>query len=168
LEPARSAGAPAIVRRDADVGVDLGGIAKGYGVDRAVEALRDWGVAHALVNVGGDLYALGDSPEGDPWEVGVRSPEDPGRIALRLRVRDRAVATSGDYEQGFDHAGRRYHHILDPRTGAPLEARIHGVTVLADACLTADAAATAAFGLGPGEARALVAGAAPGAEVVHA
>jgi thiamine biosynthesis lipoprotein ApbE len=92
------------------VGIDLGGIAKGYGVDRAVEALRAWGVTSALVNVGGDLYALGSSEDGDEWEVGIRSPEDPSRLKGVIRIEDRAVATSGDYERFFDYGDRRFHH----------------------------------------------------------
>lgn len=134
-----------VVRRDADVGIDLGGIAKGYGVDRAVTALRAHGVEHGLVNVGGDLYALGRRADGEPWAVGVRDAHDPRRITQTLQVTDEAVATSGDYRQFFDHAGRRYHHLLDPRTGAPTTGQVHSATIVAPTCLAADARATAAF-----------------------
>lgn len=168
LELGRWRGRPAVVRRDADVAVDLGGIAKGYGVDRAAEALRSWGVADGLVNAGGDLYALGTSAEGDPWEVGVRSPVRPDALVATLRVADRAVATSGDYEQYFDHGGRRYHHLIDPATGEPWRTAVHGVTVVADDCVTADVAGTAAFGRPPARARRLVESVAPGAELVFA
>lgn len=136
-----------IVRfHDADIALDLGGIAKGYGVDQAVTALRDHGIRSALVNVGGDLYAMGASADGDPWRVGIRSPSEPGRISATLEVQDRAVATSGDYEQAFVHDGRRYHHLLDPRTAEPRLVESHSITVAADLCVTADAAATALFG----------------------
>jgi thiamine biosynthesis lipoprotein len=151
---------------DADARLDLGGIAAGYGVDRAVAALRAWGIENGFVNVGGDIYALGVSEDGDPWEVGVRSPYDPAALAGTLRISDRAVATSGDYEQYFDHGGRRYHHILDPRTAEPRLSRTHGVTVTAPDCLSADAATTACFGLERGAAAGVLAAAAPGAEVV--
>ena len=132
-----------------DVGIDLGGIAKGYGVDRAVEALRAWGVTSALVNVGGDLYALGSSENGDEWEVGIRSPEDPTRLKGVIRIEDRAVATSGDYERFFDYGDRRFHHLIDPGTGAPRLTVRHTITAVASTCLAADAAATAAFGALP-------------------
>jgi len=130
---------------------DLGGIAKGYGVDRAVGALRDKRIENGLVNVGGDLYALGVSEDGDPWRVGVRSAQDPTRLATTLTLSDRAVATSGDYEQFFRHRGEHYHHLLDPATGAPRKTRAHSLTVTAATCMTADAAATARFGSVPGD-----------------
>jgi FAD:protein FMN transferase len=147
LELGRSGGEHVLVYHEPDVALDLGGIAKGYAVDRAVVALRDWGVTDALVNAGGDLYAMGTSAERDPWRVGVRSPAEPSRIAFSFALEDRAVATSGDYEQYFEHGGRRYHHLLDPATAAPRVAFSHSLTVAADTCMSADAAATAAFGL---------------------
>jgi FAD:protein FMN transferase len=152
---------------DAALALDLGGIGKGYGVDRAVAALREWGIAHALVNAGGDLYALGRSPGGDPWQVGVRSPADPSGLAATLSVEDRAVATSGDYEQYFEHGGRRYHHLLDPATGAPRESGVHSVTVAASTCTAADAGATAVFGCSRQEGNRILARGAAGAEIVE-
>jgi FAD:protein FMN transferase len=141
------AGSAAVLYAHADLALDLGGIAKGYGVDRAVAALRAWGVSDALVNVGGDLHALGVSEGGDPWRVGIRSAEQPSRLAGTLLLQDRAVATSGDYEQYFEHDGRRYHHLLDPATAAPRAGTGGSVTVTAGTCMVADAAATAVFGL---------------------
>jgi thiamine biosynthesis lipoprotein len=149
------------------VAIDLGGIAKGYGVDRAVGALRERGVENGLVNAGGDLYAIGRSEDGGPWEVGVRDPRDPDRLAATLRVSDRALATSGDYSQYFDHAGRRYHHLLDPNTGEPRESQLRSVTVAAETCMAADAGGTAAFGCDLDAARELVARRARGGEIVH-
>lgn len=131
--------------REQELALDLGGIAKGYGVDQAVAALRRHGIEDALVNVGGDLYALGHSADGDAWRVGVRDAHDPTRIARTLEVRDSAVATSGDYRRYFDYAGRRYHHLLDARTAAPIESASHSATVVEATCMAADAAATAAF-----------------------
>lgn len=168
IEVDRFRGSPAIVRRDPDAAIDLGGIAKGHGVDRAVAALREWGVTRGMVNVGGDLYALGDSVDGDPWEVGVRDPSRPGGIVETVAIADRAVATSGDYERFFEWRGRRYHHLLDPRTGAPKASPFHGVTVIADDVTTADAAGTAAFGVDPGRAGRMVARVSPGAELKFA
>lgn len=157
-----------IVRfHDPDVAIDLGGIAKGYGVDRAVRALRSYGVFNAVVNVGGDLYALGTSEDDDPWKVGIRSPDDPGRLVDTLDVEDCAVATSGDYTQYFQHRGRRYHHILDPATGEPKRSRVRSLTVLAETCLAADAAGTAVYGMEAPRADRVLRSAAPGARTVR-
>jgi FAD:protein FMN transferase len=166
LELGRTGAADVLVYRDPDVALDLGGIAKGYGVDRAVGALRAWGVRDGFVNVGGDLYALGTSADGDPWKVGVRSPADPARLDGTLLLSDRAVATSGDYEQYFDAGGRRYHHLLDPATAAPRTTETHSLTVAADTCMTADAAATAVFGLPPASAHSVLAQLAADADIV--
>jgi thiamine biosynthesis lipoprotein len=153
-------------RSDA-VAINLGGIAKGYGVDRAVRALRERGMDNALVNAGGDLYAIGASEDGDPWQVGIRDPRDPRRLAATLPVIDRALATSGDYFRFFDHAGRRYHHLIDPATGEPTKTGHHSITVAAETCTAADAGGTAAFGCELDEARELIARGAPGAEIIH-
>lgn len=132
---------------DPDIRLDLGALAKGYAIDRAAGALRSRGVRHAIITVGGDLYALGRSPEGEAWTVGIRSPHDRDELASTLHVSDRAVATSGDYERFFSWRGHRYHHLLDPLTAAPRSTPFHSATVLADRCMDADAAATAVFGL---------------------
>lgn len=161
-----SAGKQVVVFQESDVGIDLGGIAKGYGVDAAVDILRDWGVRHALVNVGGDLYALGTSTSGDPWRIGVRSATDPARLAGQFQATDLGVATSGDYAQGFHHQGRRYHHLLDPATGAPRRSKEHSVTVAARTCMTADVAATTVFGMPRSKAESLLAKQAPSAYIV--
>jgi thiamine biosynthesis lipoprotein len=149
-----------------DVRLDLGGIAKGFGVDRAAAALRERGIERALVNVGGDLYALGASEDGDPWRVGVQRPDDPSRISETLLVADAAIATSGDYLQYFEHAGRRYHHLLDPMTGAPRATPVRSVTIQAATCLAADAAATAVFGMERATADSLLGRRASGARLV--
>lgn len=159
-------GGPVVRFTDPDVALDLGGIAKGYGVDRAVEALRRAGITQAIVSVGGDLYAVGGAEDGGPWRIGIQSPHDPSRLAAELDVRDAAVATSGDYLQFFRHGGRRYHHLLDPTTGAPRHTPVHSVTVMAGACLTADAAATAVFGLAPARAARVLGARAAGARIV--
>jgi len=151
-----------------DVAIDLGGIGKGYGVDRAVAVLREWGIERGLVNVGGDLYALGASEDGDPWKVGIRSPSDPSQLAGKLEVSDGAVATSGDYLQFFRYGNKRYHHLLNPVTGAPRETAEHSVTVRAESCMAADAAATAVFGMARRPADGLLRNRAPGAAIVSA
>ena len=150
LEIGRRLGMPVVRFHDADVRVDLGGIAKGYGVDRAVAALRRRGVEHALVAAGGDIYALGRSPSGDPWQIGIQSPFDKDALVRSLPFENAAISTSGDYEQFFMHGGRRYHHIVDTATGAPSLTSRRSVTVVAETNMAADAGATLSFALSGG------------------
>jgi len=126
----------------ANPGLDLGGIAKGYAIDRAAAALRRAGVTRALVNVGDDIYALGHAPDGDPWRIGVRHPRQPGALLTTLQLREQAVATSGDYINFFERDGRRYSHLIDTRAGAPGEAQ-QSTSIVADSAMLADALATA-------------------------
>ena len=136
-----------VSKRDPALQVDLGGIAKGYAVDRAVALLRQAGITSAAVNAGGDISLIGDR-QGQPWRIGIQHPRKPGDVLVTLPLVDRAVVTSGDYERFFEQDGIRYHHIFDPATGAP--ARLcQSVTVIAANAATADALATAAFVLGP-------------------
>ena len=128
--------------------IDLGGIAKGYAIDRAIGVLRGGGVASALVNAGGDLYALGLKPDGTPWRVGVRHPRRPEELIATLEVHDIAIMTSGDYEHYFLKDGRRYSHIVDPRTGFTARGTA-GVTLSAPIATWADALATGVLVLGP-------------------
>lgn len=132
----------------------LGGIAKGYAVDRAFCGLQDGGFKNIIVNAGGDLRT-GGTKLGAPWVVGIQDPRDKSRIMARLRETDAAVATSGDYERYFMKNGVRYHHILDPRTGFP-STRCRSVTVLCDELIRADSLATAVFVLGPEQGLSLV------------
>ena len=168
LEIGQSQGRDVVVFHEEDLGIDLGGIGKGYGVDRAVSVLRSWGIENALVNVGGDLFAMGVSEDGDPWKVGVRSPDDPKGLAATLGMSDRGVATSGDYHQYFEHQGHRYHHLLNPKTGVPSSVEIRSVTVAAESCMAADAGATTAFVTSLEKARGVMSRVSPGSEVVHA
>lgn len=100
----------------ANVKIDLGGIAKGYAVDRSIELLQKAGVQHALVSAGGDTRMLGDR-HGRPWMVGIRHPRKRDKNVVMLPLEDVAISTSGDYERYFDDNGTRYHHILSPKTG---------------------------------------------------
>jgi thiamine biosynthesis lipoprotein len=143
-------GAPALRYHDDGARLDLGSIAKGYGVDRAVQALRRRGIEKAIVVAGGDIYALGSAPDGEPWVIGVQSPTDERAIAGTLRIADRAVATSGTYRQFFRHRGRTYHHIMDPVTAQPRETAMRSLTITADSVLHADAATPALFGMDEG------------------
>jgi len=100
----------------ANVKIDLGGIAKGYAVDRSIELLQKAGVQNALVSAGGDTRMLGDR-HGRPWMVGIRHPRDRNKNAVMLPLENVAISTSGDYERFFEENGTRYHHILSPKTG---------------------------------------------------
>ncbi len=128
--------------RNPMVQLDFGGFAKGWAVDRVIEKLRAAGVENAIVNAGGDLRAIGR--HGDrPWRVGVRHPRRKDALLAFLEVEgDESVFTSGDYERYFEYQGRRYHHIIDPRTGWPAEGAT-SVTLIHREAATADAAATA-------------------------
>lgn len=143
-----------VTKGDAALGIDLGAIAKGYAVDRAVAALQAAGIRRASVNAGGDLRLLGDH-DGRPWRIGIQHPRDPQGVLVTLELADVAVVTSGDYERFFEVDGVRYHHILDPRDGRPATA-CQSVTVVAATAAEADALATAAFVLGPEAGRLLV------------
>ena len=134
--------------------VGLGGIAKGYGVDRAMAVLMEHGVEHGVVNAGGDMKVLG-LKNGEPWEIAIKHPRDRDRVLALLRVSNTCVVTSGDYERFFEIEGKRYHHILDPRTGYPSTGCL-SATVIAPSARDADALATACCVLGPDEALRLV------------
>jgi thiamine biosynthesis lipoprotein len=127
--------------------VDLGGIAKGYAIDRAIEVLLGAGIVNASVNAGGDIRLIGDH-QGRPWHIGIQHPRDHEKLLATLALQDTAVVTSGDYERFFIRDGVRYHHLFDPRTGYPAVGCM-SVTVVAPTASLADALATAAFVLGP-------------------
>lgn len=131
--------------------IDLGGIAKGYAVDRAIKALKDEGIENALINAGGDIYALGLRGKEKPWIIGVRHPREKNKILESLKVTNKAVTTSGDYERYFMLGGVRYSHIVSPNTGYPVSEVPMSVSIIAQNCTLADALATACFVLGPDE-----------------
>lgn len=133
--------------------IDLGAIAKGYAVDCAARKLKLAGIKSALINAGGDIYCLGDKG-GLPWRVAIKAGQEAGFVGY-LELKDKAVATSGNYEQYFSVGDTRYCHILDPRTGKPADTDIASVTVIADDCLTADALSTSIFVLGKEKGREL-------------
>ena len=130
-----------------DMKLGLGGIAKGYAVDRAVQIIRGDGFADFAVNAGGDLYVSGKRGK-KLWRIGIQNPRDREDIIALLPVSNIAVATSGDYERYFIHEGKRYNHIIDPLTGHPAE-QCRSVTILAPRTYWADALATGVFVLGP-------------------
>ncbi len=127
--------------------IDLGASAKGYAVDQAVEQLRAAGVSAGLIEAGGDIRYWGTKPDGFPWRFGIQHPRDAERYFEVEDVGLAAIATSGDYQQYFDEAGRRYHHILDPQSGWPASGLI-SATVWAETAMDADILSTAIFVLG--------------------
>lgn len=133
--------------RNPSVQLDFGAIGKGYGIDLAIQHLREIGIHNAIVNSGGDLRAIG-SREGQPWRIAIRSPSGSGVIGFIESVDDSSIFTSGNYERNFISKGKLYHHIIDPRTGFPAEGS-QAVTVIHDNATTADAASTALFIAGP-------------------
>jgi len=128
--------------------IDLGSIAVGYSVDRAVEALRRSGIERAFINHSGDAYALGTAPESDGWEIGIPDPSRPSEILARFSLVDRAASTSGCYEKYVTIDGRGVGHILDPRTGSPGRALL-SATVFAPTALETDALSTGFFCIEP-------------------
>ena len=126
----------------------LGAIAKGFGIDAAATVLRAKGYENFIIDGGGDIYLAGQNRHQKPWRVGVKHPRRAETYLGFVNPKNRAIVTSGDYEHYFEVAGRRYHHILDVRTGRPAR-RAVAVTVMAPRAVQADAIATAAFVLGP-------------------
>ena len=145
------------VRFDRDgVALDLGGIGKGYAVDRAVAVLRGRGIASALVNAGGSsVYGLGGPPGESAWPVALEDPARPGRTLETVRLRDRALSVSGRSVKSFEKDGVVYAHVMDPRTGRPVPG-VLGVAVRSDDATTGDALDNALFVLGPQDGRALL------------
>jgi thiamine biosynthesis lipoprotein len=138
------------VRKSAPVVLDLNGIAKGYGVDRLADTLRDHGIRDALVGIDGEMRALGLRPDGTPWTIAIEAPDPERRTPHSiLALEDAAVATSGDYRHWVEVQGRRLSHTMDPVRGAPLIASPASVSVVARTCAEADAWATALMVLGP-------------------
>ncbi|MFO1426191.1 MAG: FAD:protein FMN transferase [Steroidobacteraceae bacterium] len=135
--------------------IDLGGFAKGYAVDRSIELLRARGGSHAAVTAGGDPRSLGDR-FGRPWVVGIRHPDDPKRVVLRMPLTDTAISTSGDYERYFDENGVRYHHIIDPHTGKSA-GKVRSATIIGPTATETDGLSKTAFILGPQRALEIIA-----------
>lgn len=127
-----------------DTKIDLGGIAKGYAVDRAKEVFLSYGIKNCLINLGGNIFALDSAPGNRNWHIGIRDPKDKNKILKTLYLKGQAVSTSGNYERFVVLDGKRYSHIISPVTGMPVQG-IMSVTVVADSGELADALSTAIF-----------------------
>ena len=149
-----------LVKNQSGLSLDLSAIAKGYAVDRIAAILRAQGAQHGMVEIGGEVVAWGSRAQGGPWKLAVDAPVDdakPGQdFAAIVKLMNKAMATSGDYRQFRIENGRRVQHIIDPRTGVPVEHGLASVTVVAQDCITADAYATALMVMGVRDGLALV------------
>lgn len=124
---------------------NLGGIAKGYVTKKLVDILKKDKVSSALINLGGNAYAMGKKPTGENWRIGIQNPKNEDGIVGIISAENLAVITSGDYQRYFELNGMRYHHILDPKTGYPVNNGLHSVTVISGDPTLCDALSTAAF-----------------------
>jgi FAD:protein FMN transferase len=152
------------VKRREETAIDLGGIAKGFALDLAAAALMELKLTRAMIDLGGNLYCLGEADAGRSWRVGIRDPLDRDRLFASIALQDRAVATSGSYERFVTIDGKRYGHIMNPATGRPAEGLLSATVISEDATL-GDGLATALFVLGPAQAESLLARL-PGIEAV--
>ena len=146
----------AIIFKDPRLRLDFGGFAKGYAVDEAVRIFKRSGVTDGLVNIGGDLYCMGANAGNKEWSIGIKDPQNRNKVLAVLEIREKAIATSGTYENFYIYNDKRYSHIIDPRSGYTVTSDITSVTIIADDCATADALATAVFVLGEGKALELI------------
>ncbi len=138
---------------DPKAAIDLGGIAKGWIADALIAYFAGEGVESACVNLGGNVAVLGSKPDGSPWRVGIQDPdsaEGEGLIA-RIEIADGSVVTSGLYERSFERDGRRYWHILDPKTGYPVETSIESASIYASASIDGDGYTKTLFFMEPAE-----------------
>lgn len=129
--------------------LDLGGIAKGYTADSLATLLKSKGVEHALIDLGGNIYALGTKVDGSLWKVGIQDPfESRNNTVGYIPIANQSVVTSGIYERYLEADGKKYHHILDPSTGYPFDNEIAGVTIISETSIDGDALSTAVFSKG--------------------
>ena len=137
--------APRIALPRAGMQIDFGGFGKEYAADRAAGVLLAQGIRHGFVELGGDIRVIGPQPDGTPWQIGIRHPRHPQTAIATIPLHRGALATSGDYERYFERDGRRYCHLLDPRTGWPVTEGFASVSVTAEQCLIAGSLTTVAM-----------------------
>jgi thiamine biosynthesis lipoprotein len=142
---------PPALKKSADgVEVDLSSIAPGYTVDRMAAVLVEHGVSDFMVEIGGEVRAMGHRADGKPWRVAIERPiADRREMLTAVPLKYAAISTAGDYRKFFEHGGRRYSHIIDPTTGRPIEHALVSVTVVAGTCIEADGWDTPLLVLGP-------------------
>ena len=129
--------------------IDLGGAAKGYCADKVIEVLKSYGVKNALIDLGGNIYALGKNENGDNWRIGLQDPTSSrGEHFSVEELSNKTAVTSGSYERYFEKDGKIYHHILNPETGSPADSGLISVTVISENSFEADMLSTAVFVMG--------------------
>ncbi len=129
--------------------LDLGAIAKGFAADELTRIVKQAGIMHAVIDIGGTISAVGVRPDGKRWNIGIRDPRvQQGQPIISAPIESRSISTSGSYERYFEQDGIRYHHIIDPATGYPVQSNMIAVSVFADSATDADALSTACFVLG--------------------
>jgi FAD:protein FMN transferase len=134
---------------DAGMQVDLGAIAKGYAADEVAKILKEKGVQHAIINLGGNVLTIGGNMLNNPWKIGIQNPFNPrGDYLGIIEIKDKTVVTSGTYERYFEKNGKRYHHILDPRTGYPADNEVASVSIITESSMDADGNSTSVLLLG--------------------
>ncbi len=132
-----------------DTQIDLGALAKGFAADKLKEYFLENGVDSALINLGGNVLAVGSRPDGTPWKIGIQDPhKERGEISQVVEVTDRSVVSSGTYERSFEKDGVLYHHLLDSSTGYPKDVEAAQVTIISDSSLLGDALSTSCLLLG--------------------
>lgn len=135
--------------KEKDMRIDLGGIVKGYATDEVRRVLLENGVKIAIINLGGNVFAHGMKADGHPWTIGIQNPlEFTGNYLGAIEVKDKSIVTSGDYERFFEYNGKRYHHIIDSKTGYPSENEVTGISIISDKSIDGDALSTTLFVLG--------------------
>jgi thiamine biosynthesis lipoprotein len=135
--------------KESGMAIDLGGIAKGYAADLIASYLKDQGIENALINLGGNIYALGSKPGATHWNIGIQNPNDVrGKYIGIVHVKNKCVVTSGIYERYFLHENIRYHHILDPFTGYPINNELASISIISDNSIDGDGLSTTIFSLG--------------------
>lgn len=147
LTPAASSG-DVLVSLDNDASIDLGSVAKGYTGDLLIRQLTDKGVQSALLNLGGNVQALGCKPDGAKWKIAIQDPDDLNQYLGSLEIANQAVITSGGYQRYFEEGGKRYHHIINPSTGHPADNGLISVTIVGDNGFYCDGLSTALFVMG--------------------
>lgn len=149
-----------VVKADSRMQLDCNAVAKGYGVDRVADLLNSLGIKDYMVEIGGEIVARGQNPDGRPWRIGINKPEEspdaPNSNQIILRVNNTALATSGNYRNYYYKNGRKYTHTVNPRTGLPFQHTLLSASVMAPDCATADAYATAFMVMGMEQAKAVL------------
>ncbi len=138
-----------LLKTKEQVGIDLGSIAKGYIADELATYFKKQKIQNALINLGGNVLAIGTKPNGKPWTVGIQKPFDAlGTPLASIKITDKAVVTSGIYERQFEENGILYHHIIDPKTGYPMNNELLSVSIISSSATNADALSTTTYMLG--------------------